>query len=169
MRLPSTLLIIASLTFTTGSALGQSLSAADEAYARGDYAAAAENLRPIAEEGLSSGQYKLGFLYDSGQGVPQSYVEAAKWYRRAAEQGDAAAQALLGIQYYKDEGVRQDRVMAYILASLAAAQGVEQARELRDLILEDFSREQVTEAQRLTSEWQVGTPLPTSSDTKTWP
>jgi hypothetical protein len=108
-------------------------------------------------------------MYDNGLGVPQNYTEAVEWYRRAAEQGYASAQFNLGVMYAAGQGVRKDLVMAYILESLAAAQGVEQARTGRDISLKLLSREQVTEGQRLASEWQVGTPLPTASDTKTWP
>ena len=32
-------------------------------------------------------QNSLGFMYETGQGVPQDYAEAVKWYRLAAEQG----------------------------------------------------------------------------------
>jgi predicted secreted hydrolase len=59
--------------------------------------------------------------------------------------------------------------MSYILQNLAAVQGNAIAIKNRDISLKQLSREQVTEGQRLASEWQVGTPLPTSSDTKTWP
>ncbi|WP_372614849.1 hypothetical protein [Halomonas sp.] len=59
--------------------------------------------------------------------------------------------------------------MSYILQNLAAVQGNAIAIKNRDISLKQLSREQVTEGQRLASEWQVDTPLPTSSDTKTWP
>ena len=53
-------------------------------------------LRARAEEGVASAQFSLGFRYNTGQGVPQDYVEAARWYRLAADQGYASAQANLG-------------------------------------------------------------------------
>ena len=62
MRLPRILLLVASLTLTTGSALGQTFDAALEAYERGDYAAAAENFGPLAEQGNAGAQYNLGIM-----------------------------------------------------------------------------------------------------------
>jgi len=39
-----------------------------------------------AEQGDAVGQYKLGVLYERGDGVSEDKKEAARWYRRAAEQ-----------------------------------------------------------------------------------
>ena len=49
---------------------------ADEAYDRGDYAAAVSAMRPLAEEGNAAAQFNLGLHYHNGQGVPQNYVLA---------------------------------------------------------------------------------------------
>lgn len=54
------------------------------------------SLRARAEKGDASAQFKLGFMYDVGKGVPQDHTEAVRWYRKAADQGDADAQANLG-------------------------------------------------------------------------
>lgn len=43
-----------------------------------------------------SAQYKLGYMYDYGQGISQNRVEAAKWYKKAAEQENVDAQYRLG-------------------------------------------------------------------------
>jgi TPR repeat protein len=71
----------------------------DAAYRRGDYAAAVREWRPLAEQGNARAQAALGFLYESGMGVPKSDSEAAKWYLRAAEQGEINAQYNLGNMY----------------------------------------------------------------------
>ena len=47
-------------------------------------------------------------LYESGQGVSQSYAEAAKWFRKAADLGDDVAQNNLGRMYYTGQGVPKD-------------------------------------------------------------
>ena len=44
-------------------------------------------LREAADQGHVMAQHFLGALYDSGEGVPQSYERAAEWYAKAAEQG----------------------------------------------------------------------------------
>jgi TPR repeat protein len=54
-----------------------------EAYNRGDYATALREWRPLAAQGHARAQYNLGFMYASGQGVPQDYAEAVKWFRRS--------------------------------------------------------------------------------------
>jgi hypothetical protein len=56
-----------------------------QAYRRGDYATALEELLSLAEQGNPTAQYRLGVMYDSGFGVAQDYAEAMKWYRLAAE------------------------------------------------------------------------------------
>jgi len=45
---------------------------------------------PLADQGDASIQALVGFMYYSGQGVPQAYVKALKWYRKAADQGNKA-------------------------------------------------------------------------------
>jgi TPR repeat protein len=48
------------------------------------------------------GQFKLGMMYEEGNGVPQDNDQAAFWYRKAAEQGHAEAQWQLGRMYEYD-------------------------------------------------------------------
>ena len=52
-------------------------------------------LRVAADQGDADAQYNLGWMYDTGAGVTQSYQEAAKLYRLAADQGHAMAQGRL--------------------------------------------------------------------------
>ena len=54
-----------------------------------------------------------GYMYATGEGVPQDGVEAVAWYRQAAEQGDAKAQYNLGAIYRFGWGVPEDDVEAY--------------------------------------------------------
>ena len=48
-------------------------------------------------QGNANAQFRLGYMYPDGQGVPQDYEAAAAWYRKAAEQGNKWAQYLLGL------------------------------------------------------------------------
>jgi TPR repeat protein len=50
------------------------------AYNAGDYVRAQHRLRPLAEQGDGAAQYKLGFMYERGQGVTQDLVFAYTWY-----------------------------------------------------------------------------------------
>lgn len=49
-------------------------------------------LRPAAEQGDASAQFRLGRMYARGEGVAENLVEAATWTRQAAEQGLPKAQ-----------------------------------------------------------------------------
>lgn len=82
-----------------------------------------EKTRVSAEQGDKEAQSLLGFMYYSGEGVPQDYREAAKWYTMAAEQGDAPSQYYLGRMYYRGEGVPQDYKEVAKWLTKAAEQG----------------------------------------------
>jgi len=70
-----------------------------------------------------------------------------------AEAGDAMDQYSLGRLYADGNGVREDVVVAYMWYNLAAAQGNEGARDGKERIVRRMTREQITEAQRLSREW----------------
>ena len=71
---------------------------------RGDYATALREWRPLAEQGDPSAQFRLGLLYENGNGVPRDFAKARLWYEKAAVQGEAKAQFYLGIQSAFGEG-----------------------------------------------------------------
>src|ERR1700722_17722915 len=106
-----------------GFAQAQSLRQGVSAFNRQDYVSASRIFIPLAERGVASAQSYLGFMFETGRGVPQNYAEAAMWYRRAAEQGDSLAQYSLGLLYDKGFGVPRDIVEAgkWLNLSTAAA------------------------------------------------
>ena len=65
------------------------------AYARGDYAAAANAFSRLAGNGDPRARFFLGIMYSEGTGVPRDDRRAAHWLGLAAAQGDAAAAHLL--------------------------------------------------------------------------
>ena len=81
--------------------------------------------RRLAEQGDAEAQYKLGWSFYEGRGVPRDYAEAAHWYRRAADQGHAEAQVKLGGMYEEDQdqAVPQDFAEAARWYRKAADQG----------------------------------------------
>ena len=99
------------------------LEDANAAYGKEDYATASGLFRPLADQGDASAQFKMGVMYDNGQGVPKDYVQAVKWYRLAAAQGNARAQFDLGLMYQAGHGVPKDYVQAGKWVRLAADQG----------------------------------------------
>lgn len=133
-------------------------------YARGDYQAAAALLEPLAFAGDAKAQGLLGFLYEYGRGVPQSYVAAANWYASAADQGEATAQYLLGLAYDKGHGVPKDVIYSQKWLILAAARAARHERDVytrvRDAVASKMSPAQLAVAQRLALEWVPAPPLP---------
>ena len=120
-----------------------------------DYAEARKWYRRAAERGDTSAQYRLGTMYEDGEGVPQDYAEARKWYRLAAEQGAAYAQSSLGEMYAGGRGVPQDYVRAHFWLNLATAAHRHHwaYRKRRDEIAEHMTPAQIAEAQKLAREW----------------
>lgn len=77
-----------------------SMAEAARAYARGDYAAAADQWRVYAAQGSAEALFNLGQLYRQGLGVDKDAEKAEVYYTRAAERGHAAAQSNLGTMLY---------------------------------------------------------------------
>ncbi len=124
-----------------------------KAYKRGDYVTALLIFRQLAEQGNALAQTYLGFMYDTGRGVPQDYEVAVRWYHKAAEQGYAWAQYKLGLLHQYGRGVPQDYVQAHMWFNLAAEQGEKKTKKYRDLLAEKMILAQIAEAQRLAREW----------------
>ena len=110
-------------------------------------------LRVRAGAGDAEAQRNLGGMYRNGNGVPQDNAEAARWYRLAADQGDVDAQINLAVMYEHGVGVPQDYVQAHMWSNLAAARGNEMALENRDMVAEQMTPADISEAQRLAREW----------------
>src|ERR1035441_3080473 len=64
--------------------------------------------RRAAEQGYAPSQYDLGYCYESGKGVEQSYPTANQWYEKAANQGHVDAQYKLGHSYRTGRGEKID-------------------------------------------------------------
>ena len=87
---------------------------------RKDFATAFRELKPVAEQGNIEAQFILGFMYESGEGVPEDDAKAAQWYEKAAQQGEPNAQNNLGLLYAFGKGVPKDLVQAYFWFDIAA-------------------------------------------------
>jgi TPR repeat protein len=92
------------------------------AYGRGDYAAAFQIWKSLADQGSRPAQYGLGELYSLGHGVSQNDLEAVRWYRMAAG-GYVPAQSRLGAMYDEGRGVPQSVSKAMKWYRKAAQQG----------------------------------------------
>jgi TPR repeat protein len=91
---------------------------------RGEFAAAIELLRPIAEAGDAEAQNAVGeMLTDGKRGVTIDEVEAAAWFRKAAIQGFAAGQVNVGLMLEHGTGVIRDEAEAARWYRRAALEG----------------------------------------------
>jgi uncharacterized protein len=138
-------------------AYAQSFRQGVSAFNRQDYQVASRIFIPLAEQGEPSAQTYLGFMFETGRGVPQNYTEAAMWYRRAAEQGDSHAQYSLGLLYDKGQGVPRDIVEASKWLNLATAGAPRRAREararIRDAVTTKMTRGEIARSRLRALEW----------------
>jgi len=117
-----------------------------------------QDLKNKALAGDADAQFNLGQMYRKGEGgVPQDYQEAVKWFKAAAEHGYAGGgiQTVLATMYHEGKGVPKDNVTAYMWLNLAASQGNQLAVEVRRIIGEEMTKEQIAEAEKLSREFKV--------------
>ena len=115
----------------------------------------------IAHRGSAETQYKLGKLFQRGQGVEQDDDSAARWICSAAKKGlsearkgcqkmassgAAAAQYHLGVMLARGSGVLQDIGSAHMWLNIAAANGFSDAIGERDALAKKLSGEQLEKA-----------------------
>jgi TPR repeat protein len=139
-------------------ALAADFEAGCDAFEQGDFAAALEQWRPLAEQGHAQAQYRVGCMHAYGLGLPQDHERALGLFRQAAEQGDPDAQNNLGGMYAEGLGVEPDLIQAYMWFELAAGRGHEMAKSNRVFIGERMSAEQIADAEHLAAEWRNSMP-----------
>jgi TPR repeat protein len=141
----------------SGAVHAQSLRDGVAAYNRQDFVRASNVFIPLAERGVAPAQTWLGFMFQTGRGVPQNYTEAAMWYRRAAEQGDSLAQYSLGLLYDKGQGVPRDVIEASKWLNLSTAAAPPRAREararIRDAVTTKMTRGEIARARARALGW----------------
>ncbi len=95
---------------------------------KADYLQAAYWFNKAAQKKYSGAQYKLGLIYENGQGVEPDFNVAMNWYEKAALQGYANAQFKLGEVYLKGSQAPQDLSKTLHWFNLAGEQGNVQAQ-----------------------------------------
>jgi len=95
---------------------------------QGAAASELDDMKALADTGMAEAQYVLGWMYATGEGVPENDAEAVKWYRKAADQGNADAQYNLGYMYANGEGVPENDAEAVKWYRKAADQGIAAAQ-----------------------------------------
>jgi TPR repeat protein len=120
-----------------------------------DYKTAVKWFTLAAEQGHAVAQYNLGIMHSFGLGVVPNYKHAVKWYTLAAEQGDPLAQYNLGRLYYLGSGVSENLIYAHMWAKHASLNGFAMGTELKDLLTELMTENQLSEAHRLGEECEI--------------
>jgi uncharacterized protein len=149
--------VLSLLSLSSGLANAATVGQGISALKRQNYVAASQIFIPLAERGDPVAQAYLGYMFETGRGVPQNYTEAAMWYRRSAEQGDTSAQYSLGMLYDKGFGVPQDVVEANKWLNLSTAAAPPEAREararIRDAVTTKMTRGEIARARLRALEW----------------
>ena len=86
--------------------------------------------RAAAAQGVGVAELRLGALYETGEGVPQSYVEAHAHYQRAVGLGVQEANLRLGLLYLEGWGVKRDPETAVVYIQRAAEGGYQPAQQV---------------------------------------
>lgn len=117
--------------------------------------------RKAAEQGDSTAQFNLGIRYEEGVTVPKDVSIAFGWFQKAAIQGDSEAQQNLGLMYMRGYGTLEDKVLAYAWTNIAASGvlALPNASKNRNVIESILSKDELLEAQRISSGWKVGQDL----------
>lgn len=82
----------------------------------------------LAKQGNMNAQYRLGLMYQQGQGVDRDYPKAIGWYREAAEQNYMDAQVNLGRMLYNVSWLHKNYDEAIKWFSRAAEQNNAEAQ-----------------------------------------
>lgn len=85
-----------------------------------DQKLAAHYFRLAADKGNVAAAYKLGEIYENGQGVASDPVQAFSWYMKAAARNDKHGQLKVGWCYQKGIAVTADPAIAAIWYRTAA-------------------------------------------------
>lgn len=104
------------------------LKKGQEAYKAGNFKRARAEWQLLANRGDPEAQFRLGRLYDRGEGVEQDKAKAVLWYKKAAAAGVTSAQYNLALAYYLGEGGPPDKTLAATWFRRAAEKGDGDAR-----------------------------------------
>ncbi len=144
-----------------GEGIAKSERLIAEAYIRGvgkpkNYDNAILWYEQAANSGDSEAQNSLGYLYYTGEVVKQDFSKGASYFLQAAHKGSAIAQYNIGVTHYTGQGAEAiDYIKAYAWMNVAASNGHHSAIGARNYLQNLLSREEISEAQRLSLELDV--------------
>ena len=130
-----------------------------------------ERKHRLAQGGDNLAQFNLGLMYEGGDGIPLDSFgesslrkmtwlsiralhlkEAEKWYVKSAKKGNSDAMFNLGVMYNNEEAPKDNPYIAYAWWRAAKENGHEQAKINLDILTAKMTKEQIAEAQSLSTE-----------------
>ena len=123
-----------------------------KAFNNGEYKAALNDWKPLAEEGVSNAQYNVGLMYHNGLGVTQDYNEAFKWLLMSSEQGNLNSIRLLSTMYVLGNGIQKDYLKSYMWAKIGADNDDQNSKLILDGLIKEMSNSELDKANALVKE-----------------
>lgn len=115
--------VLAVAAFGAAQAAQADFDAALRAFARGDDAAAARELAPLAAAGSPAALHLQGVMREAGRDGPRDAQAAARLYRKAADAGNVPAMTDLARLYLRGDGVARNDELAGRYLQRAADKG----------------------------------------------
>ncbi len=84
----------------------------------------------------------------------EDYSTAFRYWHTSADRGEAKSQLELARLYRDGKGTNKDKIVASLYFTLAAQQQIKVAAEEQQDLVEDFSKEELTLAQKLVASWE---------------
>ena len=122
-RILKSLILCFILCITTGFAYAETYDEAMQLMETGELNQAIKMLQPLAEQGNTQAQVRLGNMYMNGLGTKPNTVEGLKWLRMAVEKGNAEAETILGNLYMNGFGVDMNKETGFEWYRMAAEKG----------------------------------------------
>lgn len=79
---------------------------------KGDFGVLLKEMSALADKGYVKAQFRMGWIYERGLGVPQDYQKAREWYEKAMANGGSSAMARMGVLYELGLGVEKNYTKA---------------------------------------------------------
>ena len=146
------LLILVLAVICSNVARASDFDVAAKAYQKRDYVTALTLFFSLADQGNATAQFNLCVMHENVTGVVQDFKKSVGWYRMAAEQGYVKAQFNLALMYEGGKWVKQDYILAHMWYNLAAKNGDKFGTLSRDIVANQMTPAQISEAQKLAKE-----------------
>ena len=88
------------------------LQIAETYYMLTNYTEAMKWYKKAAEKENAYAMFRIGYLYDYGQGEKKDYTTAMEWYKKAADKNMVLAKHFIAYLYYNGQGVPEDKAKA---------------------------------------------------------